>query len=209
MGDEDALPSWDRLCGQLRKALNLREKELDRLFAEENTEGPFLARHARMMMACRGPEEVKPRVTDAIQTKRRSQEQAVQKARKVYRNILGRYKAALERQRRSRGLPGGDDLDRIQRYEAHLERGLHKALDRLQDLQAARGAVPPRPPSLAVAVVQAAPQQAPEDEMAPIGSFALEAPDGAEVSAEMEPVLEPREDLETTGWPPSRRYERD
>jgi len=67
------------------------------------------------------------------------------------------YQAALKRQHRARGLPDDAELNRIQRYEAHLERGLHKALDRLRDFQEARGAVRPRPSTVAVAVLQTGP----------------------------------------------------
>jgi hypothetical protein len=95
-----------------------------------------------------------------------------------HESLARRYDEALERRRLASGLPEAKDLERIQRYEAHLERGLHRDLDRLHDLQAARGAVPPRGPSVAVAVIQASPQQAPEETIAPIGSFALEAPEG-------------------------------
>jgi hypothetical protein len=131
------------------------------------------------MLASRGPvEEIKAEVTNSLEAKRRLQEQTVEKCRRTHRSVLGRYKAALERQRRGRGLPGKDDLDRIQRYEAHLERGLHKALDRLRDLQEARGAVPPRGPSVAVAVVQAGPGNTLAGEMGPFGSFAPEALEG-------------------------------
>ncbi len=91
------------------------------------------------------------------------------KARKIHKSILRRYKAALDRLRLSRGLPDEPALDKIQRYEAHLERGLHKALERLQTLQEARGAVPSSyKPAVALAVIQAAPEAA---GMASFGSF--------------------------------------
>jgi hypothetical protein len=91
-----------------------------------------------------------------------------------------RYEAALERLRVSRGLPDQSTLDKIQRYEAHLERGLHRALDRLQRLQEARGAVPSgHGPAMAVAVIQAAPEAA---GMGSFGSFAIEG-GGPEVPA--------------------------
>jgi hypothetical protein len=44
----------------------------------------------------------------------------------------------LDRGRRLRLLPGGGDLDKISRYEAHLERCLYRALHELQRLQAMR-----------------------------------------------------------------------
>ena len=44
----------------------------------------------------------------------------------------------LDRGRRLRLLPGDEDLDKITRYEAHLERCLYRALHELQRLQAMR-----------------------------------------------------------------------
>ncbi len=78
----------------------------------------------------------------------------------------------MERLRLSRGLPDEADLDKIQRYEAHLERGLYKALERLQTLQEARGAVPSsHKPAVALAVIQPPPVNG---EMGSFGSFAIE-----------------------------------
>jgi hypothetical protein len=94
-------------------------------------------------------------------------------------SLARRYEEALERRRLASGLPDAIDLEKIQRYETHLERGMHKDLDRLHDLKAARGAVPPRGPSVAVAVVQTGPEAAAADhaanEMGPFGSFDVEA----------------------------------
>jgi hypothetical protein len=89
--------------------------------------------------------------------------------------LARRYEEALERRRLASGLPDANDLDRIQRYEAHLERGLHRDLDRLHQLKEARGAVPPRGPSVAVAVVQAPTETTARGEMGPFGSFDVEA----------------------------------
>jgi hypothetical protein len=100
-----------------------------------------------------------------------------------HESLARRYEEALERRRLASGLPEATDLDRIQRYEAHLERGLHKDLDRLHDLKAARGAVPPRGPSVAVAVVQAGSEAAVANEMASFGSFHVEATEMADESA--------------------------
>jgi hypothetical protein len=44
----------------------------------------------------------------------------------------------LDRGRRLRLLPGSQDLEKIGRYEGHIERGLYRALHELQRLQAAR-----------------------------------------------------------------------
>jgi hypothetical protein len=97
----------------------------------------------------------------------------VEKAEKTLKSILRQYEAALERQRQARGLPDETALDKIQRYEAHLERGLHKALDRLQRLQEARGTVPStHKPTVAVAVIQTPSEAA---GMGSFGSLAIEA----------------------------------
>jgi hypothetical protein len=50
----------------------------------------------------------------------------------------------LDRGRRLRLLPGSQDLEKIGRYEAHLERCLYRAMHELQRFQAARaGLIPP------------------------------------------------------------------
>lgn len=50
----------------------------------------------------------------------------------------------LDHCRRGRLLPASEDLDKISRYEAHLERCLYRALHELQRLQAVRsGTIPP------------------------------------------------------------------
>jgi hypothetical protein len=100
-----------------------------------------------------------------------------------HESLARRYDEALERRRLASGLPAANDLDRIQRYEAHIERGLHKDLDRLHDLQAARGAVPPRGPSVAVAVVQAPTEAAPRGELGPFGKIDPDAPEMAQEPA--------------------------
>jgi hypothetical protein len=186
MGDEDALPSWDPLYANLREALQIPEDALDRLFEGATEEGPFLARHARTMLATGGAvAEITTIVVDDWRKGRADLEQKALRLRTTHRKLLNRYRAALERRRRTRGLPAREDLDRIQRYEAHLERGLHKALDRLRDLQEARGAVPPRGPAVALAVVRATQEPAAEDRMGPFGSFVPEAADGARALAEL------------------------
>jgi len=65
----------------------------------------------------------------------------VQEAREEEREARGR----VDRLRRSRTLPEEGVLDKVTRYESHLERSLFKALHELQRLQAARkgGFVPP------------------------------------------------------------------
>jgi len=58
----------------------------------------------------------------------------VQSARADVDDLLAR----LGQYRRQKVLPGPEDLDRVQRYETTMERGLYKALHELQRLQAAR-----------------------------------------------------------------------
>jgi hypothetical protein len=56
----------------------------------------------------------------------------------------------LDRHRRLRLLPGSQDLEKIARYEGHIERSLYRALHELQRLQAARDGL--NAPPLAVDV---------------------------------------------------------
>jgi hypothetical protein len=187
MKDEDAFEGWNPLYEALQQALRLEDKDLERLFRGGDEDGPLLARHAREMLAQRGAvEEITALVVGYWRADRAKDEDAARKVGRKLKALHRRYESALERRRRAHGLPAQADLDRIQRYEAHLERGLHKALDRLRDLQAARGlrdlqaargAVPPRGPSVAVAVVQAGPEKPLTGPMGPFGSFALEAVD--------------------------------
>jgi hypothetical protein len=66
------------------------------------------------------------------------------------RNIIGKEQAAervaqdLERMSRERLLPDEKTLEKVGRYEAHLSRGLYKALHELEALQLRRkgGAAP-------------------------------------------------------------------
>jgi hypothetical protein len=182
MADGDAFPSWE-LYETLRDSLRFKEKELDRLFAGEEA-GPFLARHARAMLAKHGdPSEVAGAMVGIWREKAREYEAKARKAERHHRSVTRRYRGAIERRRRENGLPGAPDLDRIQRYEAHLERGLHKALERLRDLKQMRGAAPPPAPAVAVAVVQAG--TAPGPEASPFGRIALEGTSSEEGRAAM------------------------
>ena len=150
--DKDEWAVYDAL----KEDLELEEKHTDKLFKDENEN--FAVRHARAMLKIRGNVEEMTKWAVAYWRDEKIPElkQKAQKAKKVYKNILRRYEDALDRRRLSRGLPDEDALDKIQRYEAHLERGLHKALDRLQALQEARGAIPSsHKPAVALAVVQA------------------------------------------------------
>ena len=184
MKDEDALPDWT-LCELIEEELGIPEKVMVAVFKNEDEDGPLLARSVRAMLAFDGEGQADV-VTNAWRDQKATAEKEAGEAEWKAKGLAHRYKAALDRRRRERGLPGQEDLDRIQRYEAHLERGLHKALDRLRDLQATRGAVPPRGPSVAVAVVQAGPEKALADQMGPFGSFALEAVDEAQEPAEVD-----------------------
>jgi hypothetical protein len=117
---------------------------------------PFLAGFARTMLATRGEvSEATEAVLVRLRAERLKDEPQVREAERKFKAVRRRYHAALERQRRASGLPDEADLNRTQRYEAHLERGLHQRLDRLCDLQEARGALAPRGPTVAVAVLQA------------------------------------------------------
>jgi hypothetical protein len=114
-------------------------------------------------------------LTELCRQRKEKAEAAADEAVRRHKSLLRRYQSALERRRRASGLPSTKDLDRIQKYEAHLERGLHKTLDRLHELQEARGALRPRAPAIALAVVQTRQESAPDGELGPLGSFAIKA----------------------------------
>ena len=67
----------------------------------------------------------------------------VQEAREEEREARGR----VDRLRRSRTLPEGGVLDKVTRYESHLERSLFRTLHELQRLQAASGGANIPPPA--------------------------------------------------------------
>jgi hypothetical protein len=169
--DEDRIPHEDwPVWDALKQDLELGDLA-DKVFVGEED---FEVRHIRMTLKMKGKEE---EIRQSLMAHWRDEKipelrKQVVKAKRALKGVLRRYEAALERLRLSRGLPDGVALEKIQRYEAHLERGLHRALGRLQALQEARGAVPSsRKPSVTVAVVQAAPEAA---GMASFGSFAIE-----------------------------------
>ena len=129
-------PIYDVLKGDLE----LTTKQTDGLFKTEDEN--FAVHHVRSMLKMKGTVED---VTKGMLAYWRDEKipelrEAVAKAKKVCKSVRCRYKAALDRLRLSRGLPNEAAVDKIQRYEAHLERGFHKALERLQALQEARGA---------------------------------------------------------------------
>ena len=162
---------WE-LAEDLMDALDVDEKTAARIEkVYETNEAGFVARHALDLLARKGkPEEAAKSLAAFWRGDREDFKKAARKAAGKYKRTLKRYEAALERLRGARGLPDEAALDKIQRYEAHLERGLHKALERLQVLQEARGAVPSsHKPAVALAVIQAAPEAA---GMASFGSFA-------------------------------------
>ena len=123
----------------LKEDLELTTKQTDGLFKTEDEN--FAVHHVRSMLKMKGTVED---VTKGMLAYWRDEKipelrEAVAKAKKVCKSVRHRYKAALDRLRLSRGLPDEAAVDKIQRYEAHLERGFHKALERLQALQEARG----------------------------------------------------------------------
>jgi hypothetical protein len=178
MKDDEVLPSlalYELLCAEFSPAKN----GLEGLFTAAAM-SVFQVRHAKqLILICfKGKGELDElQVTLAVywasqldQLKR-----DVHNHQAAHENLARRYEEALERRRLASGLPDANDLDRIQRYEAHLERGLHRDLDRLHQLKEARGAVSPRGPSVAVAVVQGRSEAAAANEMASFGTFDVEA----------------------------------
>jgi hypothetical protein len=150
MADDARIYDWT-IYEPLRKTLGLSGKETDRIFKDDDE--PFEARHLRFMLQMRGPVE---ETADSIAKHWRDEKipelrEAVAKADRRAKALLRRYNAAIERLSRSRVIPSDLELQKIQRYESHLERGLHKAIGSLQTLQEARGAPPP---TINLAVVQ-------------------------------------------------------
>jgi hypothetical protein len=174
MEDDEVLPSL-ALYELLRAEFSPAKKDLEGLFtgAAMNL---FQVRHAKkLILICfkgKGELDELQCILSAYWAGKLDQlKRDIHNRQAEHENLARRYEEALERRRLASGLPEANDLDRIQRYEAHLERGLHRDLDRLHDLKAARGAVPPRGPSVAVAVVQSRT----EGEMGPFGAFDVEA----------------------------------
>jgi hypothetical protein len=172
--DTDLFPKEEWLVyDALKEDLELGEDQANKVFKSENED--FAVRHVRAMLKMRGDaEEVRKGMVAYWRSEKIPElREKAAKAKKALNKIRRRYEAALDRLRQSRGLPDEAALDKIQRYEAHLERGLHKALERLQALQEARGAIPStHKPSVALAVVQA--PHGPV-EMASFGNFGDES----------------------------------
>jgi hypothetical protein len=182
MGDDDVYDDWtlfNLLCDEFRP----NKGAVEQLFKGDGVSF-FSARRARQLIRiCLKDECELDQLLEklcAFWTNQVYQlESDAPNRQDEHESLARRYEEALERRRLASGLPDAKDLDRIQRYEAHLERGLHRDLDRLHDLQAARGAVPPRGPSVAVAVVQAGSEAGSEaavgSKMGPFGGFHVEA----------------------------------
>jgi hypothetical protein len=187
MEDDEVLPSlalYEQLCAEFSPA----KKDLEGLFkgAAWNV---FQVRHAKkLIMICfKGKGEL-DELQDILAAYWASQldqlRRDIHNRQAEHESLARRYEEALERRRLASGLPEAMDLEKIQRYETHLERGMHKDLDRLHQLKEARGAVPPRGPSVAVAVVQAPTETTARGEMGPFGAFDVEAVEMVE-AAEM------------------------
>jgi hypothetical protein len=165
MADKDSVEH--AIYEPLREDLHLTEKELGKIFTDDDE--PFMARDVRSMLKTRG---TLAEISEEMATYWREKKipdlrNKTAKAEKNQKALVRRYKAAVERLRLSRGLPEDAALEKIQRYEAHLERGLHKALERLQTLQEGRGA---NPTTINLAVVQGAYR---EPEMASFGNSSV------------------------------------
>jgi hypothetical protein len=174
-----SLALYELLCAEFSPA----KKDLEGLFTG-SAMNLFQVRHANklILMCFKGKGEL-DELRDTLAAYWSSQldplRSDIHNRQAEHESLARRYEEALERRRLASGLPEATDLDRIQRYEAHLERGLHKDLDRLHDLKAARGAVSPRSPAVAVAVVQAPT----EGKMGPFGTFHVEAAEMTEEPA--------------------------
>jgi hypothetical protein len=189
MGDDDAFPDWT-LFDVLHDEFRPKKDAVEQLF-KGDVVSRFCARHARALIRiCLKDEGELDQLQDKLaafwtnqldQLKRDAPNRQAE-----HESLARRYEEALERRRLASGLPDAKDLEVIQRYEAHLERGLHRDLDRLHQLKEARGAVPPRGPSVAVAVVQAPTEAAARSEMGPFGSFHVEGVEMTEEPAGMD-----------------------
>jgi hypothetical protein len=172
MENENEFEDWS-LYEFLKDDFRFGEEELARMFKGED-DGPFRARHARKMILARvdGKADAKSlgvALGEARQEKQKEATEKLSRLRSKHKGLARRYKSALERRRLSRGIPDDAALDKIHRYEARLERGLHKALERLQALQEGPTAVPS---SIDLAVVQGGYR---DPEMASFGNSAIEA----------------------------------
>jgi hypothetical protein len=175
MKDEDEFEDWT-LYEAIKTDFSFGEDELSKLFKGEE-DGPFRARHARRMIRARVGKEADvgslgTALAEAWTEKQNEAAESLRRLRSKQKGLTRRYKAALERLQRARGIPDEATLNNIQRYETHLERGLHKALERLQSLQEGRGQ---NPTTINVAVVQGGYH---EPQMALFGNSAVETVGG-------------------------------
>lgn len=177
--DSELIPREDwGVYDALLEGLELEEEKDSPFEGDED----FVVGHLRALLRKRGPVQ---ETADLMAAHWRDEDlpklrTKAETARRAYRGLLRRYRAALERRRRAHGLPDAAALEKVSRYEAHLERGLHKALERLQSLQEARGAVRPRP-SVAVALLQAVAADR-SDQTAELASFGSSAPSALEAA---------------------------
>ncbi len=143
MQDDDTFPNWT-LYTFLRDEFRLDKDNLDRLF-EGEVESLFRARHARKMisMCFKNDDELDQlrEILAAVCSGKLEQlKRDAHNRQAEHERVVTRYEDALQRRRLASGLPDAIDLEKIQRYENHLERGMHKDLDRLHQLKEARGA---------------------------------------------------------------------
>jgi hypothetical protein len=94
----------------------------------------------------------------ALAGRRRHQDVGKAKVKKLSRaakELRGRVRAQEDRMRQRLVLPPADVLDKVMRYEAHLNRQMLQALHELQRLQAARAGAPVLPPAALDVTVEA------------------------------------------------------
>ena len=131
MADKDVIDDWS-IFEPLKHALRLGVKETSGIF--KNDEKPFMARHIHAMIRMRGSvdETTTAIVTHWRDVKIPELKKAAANAGRNVKALGSRYRSVVERLRRARVIPRDIDLANIQRYESQLERGLHKAIERLQ-----------------------------------------------------------------------------
>jgi hypothetical protein len=83
---------------------------------------------------------------DRMRTQAQNADEAKALERKA-KTLRHRLIVKKDRMTQERILPGGDTLQKITRYEAHLSRQMLQALHELQRLQATRAGEPIRPPA--------------------------------------------------------------
>jgi hypothetical protein len=94
----------------------------------------------------------------ALVRRRHAQDAGKAKVKKLSRaakEMRGKVRAQEDRMRQRLVLPPADVLDKVMRYEAHLNRQMLQALHELQRLQAARAGAPVLPPAALDVTVEA------------------------------------------------------